>query len=90
MLGCFVNISDLILMFVIASQSKRQFRCMTSRHTRRNAQGELVTLTNQELPSNATDATTDVSDAACHPSSGECCSTGCSQASGTTGASCSD
>ncbi|KAF3520480.1 hypothetical protein DY000_02059325 [Brassica cretica] len=49
MLGCFVNRSDLILMFVIESQSKRQFRCMTSRHTRRNAQRELVTFTNQEL-----------------------------------------
>ncbi|KAF3501296.1 hypothetical protein F2Q69_00043552 [Brassica cretica] len=24
-------------------------RCMTNRHTRRNAQGELVTLSNQEL-----------------------------------------
>ncbi|KAF3565844.1 hypothetical protein DY000_02014042 [Brassica cretica] len=74
---------------------------MTSRHTQRNAQGELVTFSDQELarlertnhqqsgPNNAimgdygnqeqltcsvaTDATTDASNAAEHPSSAGCC-----------------
>ncbi|KAF3497859.1 hypothetical protein DY000_02053907 [Brassica cretica] len=48
-LGCLVNRSGPFLMFIIVSQSKREFKYMTSRHNRRNAQGELITLSNQEL-----------------------------------------
>ncbi|KAF3589483.1 hypothetical protein F2Q69_00031070 [Brassica cretica] len=56
-------------------------KCMTSRHTRRNARGELVTLTNQDLTrlerTNPTDATVAVD----HSSAG----TSCSTAAGTAG-----